>query len=297
MKHVEDIKDYATMVFESEQFHALIVQSPPGWAKSTTITEALNKLGKPWVSIGAYSTPLFFYNALCQHKDKIIVLDDCAGLFDNMNAMSILKAATWPSSGKGDRIVAWGSTSEKVVSEFVNFKGKLILLTNVLPKGRDTEAFLSRSVFYSIRFTKGNIEKMLKEASGQKKYYPNTRRAKDVAKFLIENMAKRDYTKVNLRTLQQGYDLAGVVPKKKWGNLFEQLLPQVEPKELVSDLARTDEFIEDQCRHFINVTGMSRRVFFKYRAELGLAGSPETKAKSKMKERVAARMDKRLALR
>lgn len=297
MKHVADIQSYAKMVLNSEQFHALIVQSPPGWAKSTTINEALASLKKPWVSIGAYSTPLFFYNALCNHPDKIIVLDDSAGLFDNMNAMSLLKAATWPATGSGDRIVSWGSTSEKVEKAMVKFTGKLILLTNVLPKGRDTEAFLSRSVFYSIKFTKGNIAKMLNEASKQKKYYKEPRRAKDVAKFLIEHMGKRDYTKVNLRTLQQGYDLAAVVPKKQWPGLFEQLLPQVEPKELVRDLATTDEFVEDQCRHFMNVTGMKRAIFFRYRQELGLVGNPDIRSRSKKKENVTARLARRAAMR
>lgn len=271
MKHLQDIKLYMKTLMNSEQFHALIVQSPPGWAKSTTINECLSSLKVNWKSIGSYSTPLFFYNSICENPDKVLVLDDCAGLFDNLTAMSLLKAATWPIQGTGDRIISWGSMSEKVRKPFANFKGKLILLTNVMPKGSDSEAFLSRSMFYNIAFTRQNVAGMLTEAAKQKRFYSNTKVAKQVATFLVDNLDRRDYTRFNLRTLQQGYELARVEPKR-WKAAFEQLLPRVEPNELVKQLAGTADSVEDQCRYFMNNTGLSRRTYFNYRTQHGLDG-------------------------
>lgn len=272
MKHIDDIKGLAEMLMSGPIYNSLIVQSPPGWAKSTTINKILDDLGKPWSYVGSYSTPLFLYNALVAHPDKILVLDDCAGLFDNLAAMAILKAATWPSAGTGDRIVSWGSTSEKVSAPIVNFKGKLILLTNVLPEGRDAAAFKSRSLFYNIKFTKGNIANMLGEAACQKKYFPNQKRAKQVAKFLIDKLEERDYTQFNLRTLHQGYLAADVRPTD-WKDLFSKILPDVKPRELVKQLSATDDDIEDQARHFQKVTGMTRRYFFLLRQEMGMTGN------------------------
>ncbi|MCC6812292.1 MAG: hypothetical protein IT381_33025, partial [Deltaproteobacteria bacterium] len=152
MKHVDNIRKLLRTMLASERFHALVVVSPPGWAKSTTIDAAIAELAVDHHAIGAYTTPLSLYNAICGHPSKLLVLDDCAGLFTDTKAMAVLKAATWPSVGAerggadGSRRVAWSSTSDKVTQAETVFAGKLVLLTNVLPGRADAQAFFSRTM-------------------------------------------------------------------------------------------------------------------------------------------------------
>ena len=45
MKHLKNIRDLIKTLLGSDSFHALIVESPPGWGKSTAIDLALDELG------------------------------------------------------------------------------------------------------------------------------------------------------------------------------------------------------------------------------------------------------------
>jgi hypothetical protein len=105
-----------------------VIHSAPGWGKSTTIDTALKELGLSAVTAGSYTTSLHIYNLICKNPQALIVLDDCAGVFSDVKAMSVLKAATWQSSGLGLNVtrVSWGSSSDKVDQPFVEFTGKLI---------------------------------------------------------------------------------------------------------------------------------------------------------------------------
>lgn len=271
MKHQSNIRSLLNTLVSSENFHCLIVQSPPGWAKSTTINDALEQLKINAIPIGTYSTPLHFYNSMAQHPNKFIVLDDCSGLFDDLAAMAVLKAATWPNTKTGERFIQWASNSAQVMRpEGFAFTGKLILLTNIFPNGRDTDAFKSRSLFYQIHFTRQNIAKLLKEAAKSKIHYQSRTRAEMVAKHLIKSMEKRDFTKYNLRTLKMAYEFAAN-DAKGWRELLGEVLPSITPEELVKSLATTGETVANQAREFQRMTGKTSRYFYKLRAsqELG----------------------------
>ena len=79
MKHVETIQKLVRTLLASKKMHALVVVSPPGWGKSTTIDDALKTNNIRYHAVGSYTTPLALYHALCQHQSKLILLDDCAG--------------------------------------------------------------------------------------------------------------------------------------------------------------------------------------------------------------------------
>lgn len=270
MKHQTNMTSLLNTLVQSETFHCAIFQSPPGWAKSTTVNAALEKLGINSVPIGTYSTPLHFYNSLAQHSKSFIVLDDCSGLFDDLAAMAVLKAATWPNTKTNERYIQWASNSPHVMRpEGFAFKGKLILLTNVFPSGRDTDAFKSRSLFYQIHFTRHNIEKLLREAAKSKTHYENRTRAEMVANHLIKSLEKRDFTKYNLRTLKMAYEFAENDPKH-WRELLEVVLPSVTPEELVRSLADTGEKVVRQAQEFQRMTGQTARHFYRLRADAGI---------------------------
>jgi hypothetical protein len=97
-------------------FVATLAAGPPGWGKTTSVQKALLASDVNSVQLGSYSTPLDLYNFLHQNQDRVIVIDDCAGLFSEQTSMAILKAATW-SGPVGKRLIRWGSTSNKAITE------------------------------------------------------------------------------------------------------------------------------------------------------------------------------------
>jgi hypothetical protein len=276
MKHVETIKPLIRTLVHSDAFHALVIESAPGWGKSTTIDLALKELNLKGVMVGSYATPLHIYHMICHHQDAILIFDDSAGVFSDVKAMAILKAATWESSGSGansslgKRKVAWGSTSDKVEKGSVDFSGKIILLTNTVPSGKETEAFLSRCLSYRIRINEEEITEMLLGAASDARYFPDSQLAIEVAHFLTDSKTPVDLMKVNLRTLKMGYDLAATHPAA-WRELFQSLLPQrTDSKNHLRTLFRTDLRASEEEARFIAKTGKSRRTYYNYKKSLGL---------------------------
>ena len=276
MKHVQTIRAFIKTLMNSENFHALVVQSPPGWGKSTTIDAALGELEVNAVVAGAYATPLHIYNTLCNHPDALIVFDDCAGLFSDPKSMAVLKAATWPSSGPSSsaparRRVAWGSASQKVEQEFVDFAGKIILLTNVVPAGKETEAFLSRCLSYRISIGPGELKEMLMVAAASLAHFAKPEMAHEVASFLCDDSIGIELAKVNLRTLKMGYELAMTHPED-WRELFVHLLPRDDAKAAapVARILQSGLSAKEQEAQFTATTGKSRRTFYNLKKELGL---------------------------
>ena len=177
--------------------HALIIEGPPGWGKTTAVEESLKLAKIEAPHLGAYSTPLNLYNFLSEHFDKVILLDDCAGIFNDPSAMAILKAATWPSRGNR-RLIKWGSTSTKASTDEFEFFGKLIVVCNSFPRTPDGEAIRSRGYSRKIDITLNEAKKLLSDAASQKKWYPKTKLAAEVAEFLIGHMTESSLSQISL---------------------------------------------------------------------------------------------------
>lgn len=265
MQHLEDIKVLIGTLQSSPNFHALVIESPPGWAKSSTVEQILVDSGIEFTSLGSFSTPLYLYNSICKWPDKLLLLDDCAGLFSESSAMAILKAATWSSVGShGQRRVTWGSSSDRAKEESVNFSGKMILLTNTLPTGRDIEAFLSRTLYLRIAFDADEVEQMLIEAARSPEHYGNTELALEVVSHLVSGDGTNDLRRISLRTLKMAYEIATTNPTG-WKHLLDRLLPKVSAKAIAGRLSGIGGSVEEQARQFSRQTGLSRRTFFNYR--------------------------------
>ena len=283
MQHIERISAYIQTLIGSDTFHALVVESAPGWGKSTTVTTALRKLGRPVVDIGSFATPLHFYNAVCAHPKSVILLDDSAGLFSDAKMMALLKAATWdvtPEKSKSSlaakkavlRRLTWGSTSDRVVAPEVSFSGKLILLTNAIPAGKETEAFLSRCLSYRITLGEGEIIELLTEAAKSRVHFPDLSVSKKVVSFFVTEKNEIDLLRVNLRSLKMGYDLA-MTHSVNWRELFLNLLPKKQKVSRSGDWmapSSSSRPIKEQEKEFLKVTGKSRRTFYNYRKADGL---------------------------
>jgi len=279
LKHIETIQKFVHTLMVSRKMHALVVVSPPGWGKSSTIDDALKANNIKYHAVGSYTTPLALYHALCQHRSKLILLDDCAGVFNDAKAMSLLKAATWSSAGvDGKRQVTWDSTSDRVEQREVTFEGKLILLANILPSRQEVQTFLSRAFVQHISFTDDEAKAHLLYAAKVERYFPKTDLAVEVASFLVNNVFDRARDEMSLRTLHQGYEIAESHPNE-WRELLTALFLEKQqasdPERLVRELAMAEGSVRKQLQRFQELTGLSRRTFFNYRRKQGVVGAQE----------------------
>jgi hypothetical protein len=264
MKHVEDIDKLIRTLIQSETFHALIVESPPGWAKSTTVQRVLSEMGKEYVSLSSYSTPYFLFNHLRQNRNALTVIDDCAGLFNDQIGMSLLKAACWPSAtNSNQREISWGSSIERDGSGSFAFDGKLILLTNHLPRGIEGGALTSRVLFLSITLSTEEIFAMLEHAGADTKFLPNKEVVKEVIEHLREAGDSIECGQVNLRTLRLGYELCLSHPEH-WRDLLLRLMPKPSPSRVAESISRGPEATKEKVEKFCRLTGLSRRTYFNY---------------------------------
>ena len=270
MNHIQAIRRLIKSVTANKDHHAIIISGPPGWSKTTTAEDALCDEGISAVNLGAYSTPLNFYNFLHLNAEKMIVIDDCAKLLTDSASMAILKAATWGNS-KGERIIRWGSTSSRAVVDHFECKNKFIIICNSFPETPDGEAIRSRSYLRPITLTGSDAKRLLLEAANDRKRFPDPETAALVAKFLAERLTDKSVWKTSYRTLRAGYDLAIDHPDD-WPDLLAPKIPGPidDPEKLVKSLNAENLKIKEQARIFQETTGMSRRTFFNYRQEANL---------------------------
>lgn len=270
MDHVSTIKLLIRTLLHSKEMHALLVEGPAGWGKSTAVEQALREIHIDCVPLGSYSTPLHLFNFLSQNQDCVVLIDDSAGVYSDSASMAILKAATW---GRGDaRKIRWGSTSAKAAVEEFLFRGKLVVVCNSFPRTPDAEAVRSRSFPHSIAVSESEAKALLTEAAQNRDWFVNTAVAEAVARYLVKRITRDSLAHISYRTLRMGYELAEHNPAS-WQTLLDRMIPlaQEDPKVLVKRLARQSLRVKDQLRAFEKTTGLRRRTFFKYRRELKLS--------------------------
>ncbi len=265
MDHVDAIRKYVEALRAIPDLHVLIIEGPAGWGKTTTVDKALELAGVDGVHLGAYSTPLNLYNFLAENSDRLIVIDDCAGLFNDQSSMAILKASTWPSKAN-KRIVKWGSTSNKATTPEFEFHGQFVIVCNSFPSTPDGEAIRSRGYARRFDITLTEAKTLLHQAAKDRKWFPKTKIAESVSAFLIERLNENTLPKISYRTLKNGYRLAEYQPKS-WEDLLAPMLPaeSIDPEKLVRELSRQKLQVKEQARIFELKTGLKERSFYNYR--------------------------------
>jgi hypothetical protein len=266
VKHLREIEILVETLLSSEHFHALLIQGPPGISKSSSVENILKHLGAEFRAIGSFTTPLALFHSLAEAPAGLFLIDDVSGIFEDPTATAILRAATWPTAGtNGLRRITWSSQSEKVKQGSFEFSGKLILLTNSPPPRRYSDAVLSRMLYLNIILAKEDVADMLRVAAKSNEHYKDSSLAQSVAVWLISLLGEIDHTRVNLRTMRLGYELASKHPDS-WQEILRGLLPR-SARWLAKSLRYNGGNVEEQAREFSKQTGLSRRTFFNYRRE------------------------------
>ena len=272
MEFTKELSELVTVLLNNSDTHGLFIVGEPAIGKSTTIGNVLEELGVPYINLEAHTTACNLHNQLAANPSSLFVADDTDGLLNDSASIALLKSALDASAGtNGTRQISWGTSKNAAKDKMVNFTGKVILIANSVPKGKEYLALKSRFFYYSITLNREEREGLLRDAAKSNRF-ANNEIAIEVAEFLISNGDHLDFNQVNLRDLVHGYNIA----KNKvtdWKKLLLKMTAKPEPKEVVLRLSKSETTPGTQLKEFLKTTQMGERMFWKYRLELGLKGT------------------------
>ena len=202
----EDLRTYVRMVVKGNQ-PSLIITGPPGQGKSYEVLNTLKAEGlrkdEDFFYVKGRSTAAGLFITLAEHKDQLIVFDDCDSVFGPQDSVSILKTAL---DSYDEREITWatgkplrGTSNQKVPTRFL-FTGKIIFISNLSQKAID-KAIKSRSFVLEVAITPEDmLNKMEKELP---KVMPEVSMIKkEKALRLIKKVSKKsDSLELSMRTL------------------------------------------------------------------------------------------------
>jgi Cdc6-like AAA superfamily ATPase len=115
---------------------SLIISGAPGIGKSHGVIKVLDDHNRQYEIHRGFLKATHLFRMLWENREKgqTIIIDDCDGIFDDLTALNLLKAAL---EIKEDRLIGWGSEKEfedntgEVIPRYFMFNGSVIFLTNI----------------------------------------------------------------------------------------------------------------------------------------------------------------------
>jgi len=263
--------------------NSLILKSNGGLGKTYVLLKTLNEMGlkngKDYVYVNSYSTPLSFYEFLYHNKDKLIILDDFEGVLNNNIGVSILKSALW--SATTERTVHYLTTSDKLtVPNQFTFKGRIIFcLNNGLGNEPESKALQSRALFYEINFSYQDTMKVIYGIAKQPYKDLTDEERLEVANYLKE-ATDETTDDLNFRTVIKAFDIKVYCKKFKvenWKDLVTDLVRKDEILAVAKQLMMSKLTVGQQINQFYDLTGRSRRTYFRLKKKLESAIVPPKK--------------------
>jgi hypothetical protein len=176
---------------EQDDIKGIIVESPAGLGKTTVCNKELGRsnltIDSDYGLATGHITPLRFYVKVWNFKDKLIVFDDVGSSFDNYTIRDMFLGMLG-SSGE----VYWDSSSDKlVIPDNYQFVGKMIYLTNEIPKAINKDNVLSRCIHHKFDFRYDQKIEMMYIMASQKGI------PKDLVNWLHKETSDKDNAIVN----------------------------------------------------------------------------------------------------
>mgnify|MGYP000254960618 FL=1 len=228
-----DMLQDMTKAVKKGDVRAMIVSGPPGVGKSHGVEQVLERYktleslggGSKYEVIKGAMSPIGLYCKLFKMADKgkVVVFDDCDGIFQDDLSLNILKAAL---DSKKKRTIHWNTDSFKLRNEGVpdqfNFEASAIFITNmkfdkVKGKLREHLSALESRCHYMDLTIDSDKDKMLRikqvTQDGMLDAYKISDEVKDdIVDFVDIN--KNRLRELSLRTVLKVADLAVSFPDK-----------------------------------------------------------------------------------
>ena len=149
--------------------------------------------------IKGFSTARALYTTLWEHKNRIVIFDDCDSVLKCPIALNILKGAL---DSYSDRWISWKSErmlGENVPSMF-KFKGQIIFISN-MKIGDINQAIRSRSICVDVSMTKNEKIDRMRQIVEENSFMPTYNNdIKNSAIEFIDNH-KESANELSIRTL------------------------------------------------------------------------------------------------
>ena len=267
--------------------HGLFAFGVGGAGKSRVIQETLLAEGADVRLINSHITALSLYETLFfNRKGKVVILDDCDGLYGDLKVLGILRSALW---GVGDhRIVTY--TSSQLPAELPNsfdFESKIIMMANVIPKKNAAfRAVLTRIDVFDLSVENDEVIALMRKIAqkGFGSLTPDT--CQEVVSFIERHS---DGRQLSMRLLEPSFRKVEYARTQEifWEPLVKTQLQTLgkaptpptldnrghERQCLQQALERHPDSVKEQQVFWSKATGKSRASFFRvlarYRAEAG----------------------------
>jgi hypothetical protein len=203
----------------------VVIAGPPGIGKTHSAMTALNRDPNVYKHLyKGYMTPFKFYEALSSAPgwNDAYIFDDCDGIFNNVQALNVLKAVVDPET---QYAVSWHSSRAEVKS--FRFLGKIVILTNyMLHISPHYQAFLDRVLYYPIALTKEEVLLKVAEIAHMTSFFNFGKRSASVNEILVwmnENM-DNFRTDITFRTFEAALELSRSFPDEQWREMARHTL-------------------------------------------------------------------------
>jgi len=256
-----------------QDLNGMIIYGEAGLGKTYVCLKTLGELGlrvgEDFGYVSGHITPIELHNHLYRFRNKISVIDDVEGILNDPKVLSILKSALWSSFDK--RYVSWNSQTHflNAPKEF-EFRGKVFLLMNRIPPRNEVlNSLLSRVLTYNLKFDHRTRLEVMYEIS---KLFNLDLEVVDYLRSrytpAFENFNFR--TLLQLNAVRRYYDQNPPSNGVDWKTITDELIAQnTNPiTNEVWRLINSDKPVAEQVREFENITGYSRRTFFRLKTRL-----------------------------
>lgn len=210
-----DLQDLVNMVIKGLN-PALLVAGRGGVGKTYTVKKTLEDYGytegDEFVIVKGAATPLSLYKELYNHRDRILIFDDCDSIFRDEDALNILKAAL---DSEPERRISWLSrstydpesqkpTENKSVPNNFLFTGSVIFITNKdlsFFRSEKLEAVLSRAFPIEISLTSEQMLKLMDRNLADILPQEKMDIKREVLEYLKSDYTKKVESPISMRTL------------------------------------------------------------------------------------------------
>ena len=226
------VLDLITKAVSENKIRSLVVSGSPGTGKSFGVERIMMEKSVKdhtfyYTLIKGSITPVMLYCTLweCRSKNSVLVLDDCDVIFEDVETLNMLKAAS--DSSRTRKICYTKLTSylaENDIPQSFEFEGGLVFLSNINFVGETQKkskllphiaAFVSRAHYIDVSLNT-NREKMIrlmivaKSEAFEKEHKVSKKQVENCCEWITNNMDI--IRELSLRTLSKIIDLLKTFP-------------------------------------------------------------------------------------
>jgi hypothetical protein len=224
---LKDLEDLLTGLIKKNLGNAVLVSGRGGIGKTHTVEKVLHQLGLSdgdgYFKITGSASPASIYRELFNHKDGILLFDDCDSAFDTQEGRNLFKNAT---DTKKVRKVSWSKASEAYFDpakfddeataqkiedgyfpKWFNFEGKIIFISNLKKDKLDPDGALrTRAFLVDVDPTNDDVVNFMKKIVGSMPLEDGLTLSDEERLEVVDIIAKTGKD-LNLRKLVRGLNI------------------------------------------------------------------------------------------